>query len=105
VGETLDEVLVRAPEHIGLRQIRVSKVDPREVLYEARQHTVAVPGVPELALVVEVNTGEHVFELVVLLLQLDAPLVERLANASGNPLNLRPPGTLRHEEVVLVGVV
>ena len=66
---------------------------------------VAVLGVAELALVVEVDAREDAFELVVLLLQLGARLVERLADARGDPLDLRPPRPLRDEEVVLVGVI
>ena len=104
VGELLDEVLVGAAEKIGLGHAVVAQRNLREVLDQAREHGVAVPGVAELAFVVVVDAGEDALQRAVLLLQRRARLVQRLADVRGPLLDGAPPRPVRHEELVLVRV-
>jgi hypothetical protein len=87
----------------GSERFALLQVELGEVLHQATEHHVAVLGVAELALVVEVDAGHHPFELGVGLFEGSGGLVERLADVGGDLLNLGPAGALGHEEVVLVG--
>lgn len=63
-GELLDreQRIVGPPEHVGLGEVVVAEVQPREVLNESVQDAVALLGVAEPPLVVVVDARQHAFE-------------------------------------------
>jgi hypothetical protein len=105
VGELLDEVLVRAPEHVRLGELGVGQRQLGEVLHQAVQDGVAVLGVAELTFVVEVDAGQHALERCVLLFERG---IQALLSAS--PMLVAVfwscgQRAARDEELVLVGVL
>ncbi len=106
VGELLDQVLVGAPEHVRLGEVRVAEVDLREVLHQPGEHDVAVAwrrrACARRCSRCPASTPSSAG---VLLFQRGARLVERVAEVRGDLLDLRPARPLRDEELVLVGVL
>jgi hypothetical protein len=89
----------------GSERFALRSVELGEVLHQPPEDRVAVLGVAELALVVEVDAREHAAERSVLVLERQARLVERLADVGRHLLDLGPPRALGDEELVLVRVL
>ena len=110
VREAIDQVFVGVAEHVAtagavLSQVLVAQVQVSKVIEQAADDALAVCRASQLGLIVPVGTCQHavqpaatgIFDGVV-------GDVQGLAQVHRCSCNRRPPGGLRHKELVLVAV-